>query len=531
MKLIHSTNDSIFLDTRMTSQTFAKSRSQEYLREKGLLAKISDDYVELVPWAFSETCPAENSEIAGIDGEIILLKGNAFNGFTLADLFSRDDIDTQRKAADAVCRVINSCIEQNRIPENCGGEGIFISRDFDQVLFLPKSIYTHAVSCLEKDDYSQLHGKFINKLLARIDAIRFLQAVISYRVISGSYPFNENDSSKRQEDIRDGNYRKIELLVKSVPESICSFIKMAFARKPSPANEFPLEDFLNYTPVHMTQDEQITFHEKSEKQFIRQDKKIAFRRKIRYNRTRITISSVTGIIILSLAVMFYKTYMDKPTTKGLTSHQVVEMYYSAINTLDMDAVNQCSSKKLKPRTNMINGAFVNSKTKSMYDLNTESVSPAEWIVRNKPTLNIYGLTQFMINEKQGKLFFEGPRKNTKPEQIESEDGIKINEGDTRTYNVSFYILDTSGEDSLSVCHENEKVTLMFTEGKWIVDWIETELEEKLMHFSEFVSLYQSNQESIDYLPTDAEKSEAAQYMLQYDIAYRMTEEVKKQQAN
>ena len=224
--------------------------------------------------------------------------------------------------------------------------------------------------------------------------------------------------------------------------------------------------------------------------------------------------------------MFYKTYMDKPTTKGLTSHQVIEMYYSAINTLNMDAVNQCSSKKLKSRTNMINGAFVNSKTKSMYDLNTESVSPAEWVVREQPTLNIYGLTQFTVNEKQGKLFFEGPRKNTMPKPIESEDGINIREGDTKTYSVSFYVLDTSGEDSLSVCRENEKVTLAFTKGKWIVDWIETELEEKLMPFSEFVSLYLSNQESIEFLPTDAERSEALAYMLQYDIAYRITEEVK-----
>ena len=175
---------------------------------------------------------------------------------------------------------------------------------------------------------------------------------------------------------------------------------------------------------------------------------------------------------------------------------------------------------------MINGAFVNSKTKSMYDLNTESVSPAEWVVREQPTLNIYGLTQFMVNEKQGKLFFEGPRKNTMPKPIESEDGINIREGDTKTYSVSFYVLDTSGEDSLSVCRENEKVTLAFTKGKWIVDWIETELEEKLMPFSEFVSLYLSNQESIEFLPTDAEKSEALAYMLQYDIAYRITKEVK-----
>lgn len=531
MKLIHSKNNSIFLDTRMTSQTFAKSRSQEYLREKGLLAKISDNCVELIPWAFSETCPAEDCGIPEIEKENILLKGDAFDGFTLAELFSMDETETQKKAATAVLKVLGSCIEQNKIPKNCGGEGIFISRDFNQVLFLPKSIYTHAVSCLEKDDYSQLHGKFVNKLLTKVDAVRFLQAVISYRIISGSFPFNENDSPKRQEDIRDGNYRKIEFLVKSVPGTICGFIKKALARKPSVANEFPLEDFLNFTPVSMTQEEQILFREKSEKQFTKQDKRIAFRRRIRFHRTRITISSIAGTIILLLAVMFYKTYMDKPTTKGLTSHQVVEMYYSAINTLDMDAVNQCSSKKLKPRTNMINGAFVNSKTKSMYDLNTESVSPAEWVVREKPTLNMYGLTQFTVNGKQGRLFFEGPRKNTKPEQIESEDGIKINEGDTKTYNVSFYVLDTSGEDCLSVCHEKEKVTLMFVEGKWIIDWIETDLEEKLLPFSEFVSMYQSNQESIDYLPTDAEKSEAVQYMLQYDIAYRMTEEVKKQQAN
>lgn len=526
MKLIHSKNNSIFLDTRMTSQSFAKSRSQEYLREKGLLAKISDNCVELIPWAFSETCPAEDSGIQEIEKENILLTGDAFDGFTLAELFSMDETETQKKASTAVLKVLSSCIEQNKIPENCGGEGIFISRNFNQVLFLPKSIYTHAVSCLDKEDYSRLHGKFINELITKVDAVRFLQAVISYKIISGSFPFNENDSAIRQEDIRDGNYRRIEFLVKSVPESICRFIKKALARKPSPANEFPLEDFLNFTPAEITQDEQILFREKTKKHFEKQDKRIAFRRKVRYNRTRITISSVTGIIIVSLAVMFYKTYMDKPTTKGLTSHQVIEMYYSAINTLNMDAVNQCSSKKLKSRTNMINGAFVNSKTKSMYDLNTESVSPAEWVVREQPTLNIYGLTQFMVNEKQGKLFFEGPRKNTMPKPIESEDGINISEGDTKTYSVSFYVLDTSGEDSLSVCRENEKVTLAFTKGKWIVDWIETELEEKVMPFSEFVSLYLSNQESIEFLPTDAERSEALAYMLHYDIAYRITEEVK-----
>ena len=72
MKLIHSKNNSIFLDTRMTSQSFAKSRSQEYLREKGLLAKISDNCVELIPWAFSETCPAEDPIVGSMcDGQCV----------------------------------------------------------------------------------------------------------------------------------------------------------------------------------------------------------------------------------------------------------------------------------------------------------------------------------------------------------------------------------------------------------------------------------------------------------------------------
>ena len=98
MKLIHSKNNSIFLDTRMTSQSFAKSRSQEYLREKGLLAKISDNWVDLIPWAFSETCPAEDSGIQEIEKENILLRGDAFDGFTLAELFTMDETEKQKKA-------------------------------------------------------------------------------------------------------------------------------------------------------------------------------------------------------------------------------------------------------------------------------------------------------------------------------------------------------------------------------------------------------------------------------------------------
>ena len=323
-------------------------------------------------------------------------------------------------------------------------------------------------------------------------AVRFLQAVIVYKAICGKVPFSEKNASSRETDIRDLNYCPLRYAVFGVDEKILLFTENAFAGKDC---SFPKEEFSALELKEPSSSDLEKFKAESQKFLLCQEKRIRAKRWLRAKSTVIKICAAVFIFAIAAVVSLYRTFLEKRTTKGLTSLQTVEMYYSAVNLLDVDSARASSAKSLGGRVDRLANIFVTGKTSSMYNACNDLVPPSVWLVKNQLSHNIYGISNFTVDGSPCRTFFNGQRRKENPVAIFEENGQKIFLGETKEYQVEFFIFDSLGEDSLCVSLQKEKVSLEFKKDRWIITGIQTEIESRFLKFSELKTEYSAAMEN------------------------------------
>lgn len=475
-QLVKIEENNIALNTNMTSEIFAKTRFAEKIKEKGVLAAFNGNKWEYNPWTF------ENTEEK--DGKIFLT-GTAFHGKIAAEILESGTEEEIHNLASILCRALDGAIKSKAPVSNIGCGGIIVSDDCTKVLFLPYDFWTMAVMSAGDETFSTSNGIYINQSQDREEAIRFTQAVLVYRAIAGSFPFAEKDTKKRSSDIIDGNYNLLKWTVPEVSRELIAFTERALSSKPA---EFPSEAFGSYKKAQVSEEELARFRKEAEAVASIKQKKVQSKRFVRTKQTTIISISIAAAVILLIAGNIRKTSLEKPTSKGLTSLETIEMYYTAVNQLNVDAAKNCTSG-LSDHVDAISNLFLKSRTRSMYDRQADTMNPAAWLIKNQIRHNIFGLSQFLINGTEASLLVEGPRKNTRPKAITEEDGIEIHDGDVKGFFVSYTVLDTTGENLLAATKTHDTVELTYMKDRWVVSSIYTIAETTAFRMSDFVDDY------------------------------------------
>lgn len=518
----------IFLNTNMSPDVFAKTRFADKIREKGIFCQLKENKWTYEPWSFEET--KEKDGIIFLCGTLPSLENGTWEN--LLDLIEEKNSRKNLDAAKSLCHCLEGTLDSKIPSQNIGAGGIFFSNNCETFLFMPHNIWTTATMSLGDEEFSRLNGIFINQNSSKFRAIRFFQASLVYNAITGNLPFENKNTEQRTIDIIDGNYRPLKFSKAGVDKKICNFTEKAFEGK---FCDFPAEDFTCYEEKQLNQDEIGKFNRNAQKFFERKKSAINSKRFLRARRTIILSAAGAVAVIAVIASSYYRTMMEKPTSKGLTSLETVEMYYTAINNLSVDAARNSSSSALESRVGTVSNVFVTSRTRSMYDTSTETVNPAVWFIKNQTRQNIYGLTKFLIDGTEGSLLVEGPRKNTKPHALEIENDIELCSGDKKNYTVEFYLLDTSGEDLLAVVHQKEFLELTYDRDRWVISSIKTEQEAKEYEFSRFIEDYEncmkkgstqiedvlaaceSMNNIYDFIPTEHEIKEGYQHLKKVSV--------------
>ncbi len=524
MNLIDFNKNEIYLNTKMTPDVFAKTRFAEKIHEKGVLAELKDDRWNYNPWSFTDTLEKDG---------YIFLHGTAFHGTTADQIFSSACEEKIHDTAKAICSALEGALKTRAPLSNIGCGGMIISGDLKKILFLPYNFFTTAAMSAGDEEFSCMNGIYINQNGNRETAIRFTQAVLVYRTLAGTFPFEEKDTKKRLLDIADTNYRVLRWTVAKAPKKLCDFTERSFAGK---YVFYPQEEFESYKKNHVSQNELENFNRKASAYFDRKKNRVSSKRFIRAKQTVILFAAIAVSVVSLIAGNLYKTSQEKPTSKSLDSRQTVEMFYAATSNLLVDAARNCSAKSLEGRISVISNAFVTSRTRSMYNTATQTVNPSAWFIKNKTRQNIYGITNFLIDGTEASLLVEGPRKNTKPQAVTEENGIALKDGDEKSFTVEFQLLDTSGEDFLGVVYHKEKVTLLYDRDRWIVSSIDTlQVEPQEFKFSDFVADYEkvmkknstekndvlaackSLEEKYNFIPTEHEIEEGYLYLKRVSV--------------
>ncbi len=592
----------IKLDTSLTPNSYAKSINAERLRENGKLARKTSEGWVFEPWSFTDTeVMTHTSTLSGIErkaNETVILRAKGFSGSTLKSLFDRDSSknlsDGERSqiqlAGATVCSAMEAAIQQKEHVENIGAGGIIVSDDCTQVLFLPLVHFESSTLCTGESEYSEHQGFYVNPTLTDDAAIRYTQSVITYRLLTGKLPFRETSPDKRHMDIVDANYTPLAASVWALDETLASFVDNSLQRKALVRNKktgkklaptladkitsiivdeksgddkskrselgltFPLDAL--YRELGLTESGEIPpmgklnpvirksnispeiFEQKNKKREFIFQKKLAVKRWFRAARVPLAISAAVIIAVSALFISIASGQSENPTSKGLTSTQTVEMFYSGMNTQNSLAMHECSTgDKAAELENMVTTMYVTGKTVAAYDATKKLVSPAEWINFNYDGhYTIFGLADFSIQTNKGSLFFNAPAKNTKPKAITEEEGKPVKKGDKKTIPVSYVLLYTESDNMnnlvLTAVYHNDTLTLEFKKDRWII----TEIQESkgspiIIDYEAFLEDYKSTFKDKDvdkdpvvtanelrpaypWIPTNSEILEAQQKMIQ-----------------
>lgn len=552
-KIIQITNSNIKLNTFMSLNQFAKARySEKVITEPGYLAKKENNTWTFSTWNFSETSESKD--------EKIIIHGKFTKSKTLSSIIN-NEIDSPFTVfiLSEICTVIEEAINNKISLPDIGAGGILISEDAKKILFLPKLFFKSSLLCANDDNlYSTEHGLYINENLSKSKSLKFIQAVFAYIALTKEFPFAELNSEKRNIDILDLNFTPLEnkilginselanainsnLSLKNPTEKINQYSKNKKANKIDiTEKKFPKEIFFSEsglsekgtlndngqlnTIIRATKISQEEFEKKVQSKKEKKEFLIETKRWCRKHRTAITISVFFMGIISIIGISSYNTKMRKPSTIGLSPKETIEMYYSAVNTLDIDAAMYSSTgKEMKSRTGVLSNIYVSAKSKSMYDPKLETQPISKWLCYNQTKFNFGGVSQLFIDKSQGKIFFEGKKLKEKEIPYNIKTNTEIEEGKILQFNVTYKTIFSEGEDSLTVTYNEDIVTLVWNKNKWLIKSLSQNPVEKFYSQSEFVKVYNSlvkkfpnDIDSItrelrqiyDFIPTDNEIQEA-----------------------
>lgn len=611
---VTSEGETIYLNTFMTSSEFARAKFSDKIDEKGVLAKKTESIWSFQAWSFEETFENQNQNVilkgTAFSGKTLktyfeildslspenfspayLQDKSKAEGATSSQEKSEDENQSAKaksvKAAATVVNVIEEAINWKQELPSLGGGGIFISDDFSQVLFMPKMFFLSSILCCKENIFMQEHGFYVNENLTKVPALKFIQASIAYKTLSQKFPFENPDKKQRALDILDKNFVLPQIQIPGLNADVASSITLALTQNPQEENSksnkksalpknlqnpqiihFPRTEFFEECGLtshgDIPQNQKLNFVDRSskinQKEFEKfsarsnkkQEHRVETKRWFRKHRT-LLISICTILVVgFFVGIFFFSSSQDKPTSQGLTSSQTLEMFYSAMNTLDVDQALGCTyGKEMKNFTGVLSNLYVSFKARAMYNQNLQAQPLTKWLCLNQPLSNLAGLSQVKIfddekidaeqssgkasdaektSAKQSKLFFKAPRKNQHLKILTQENQQNLSDGDTKFYKVNFYTILTEEQNQITLSSISDQVELSYKKNRWLITKIQRQiLSEETLSKEDFVNDYtqaveqngkninaimQNLEQKYTWLPTNAELQEAIEVLNQ-----------------
>ncbi|MBE6354821.1 hypothetical protein [Treponema sp.] len=538
--LVFFRNDKFYFNTCLNSKAFARARFAERLEEKGYLCSKENGVWKFSSFSFSET-EEEN--------DFIYLTAPGFDGQTLASIVEKSDEAEKTFALALTVKLYEQSLIQNVKLDAVGAGGIFFSSDFNRALFVPSLFFKTALNVLGSGEYTLNQGLYINPNLKGENAVRYTQCALSYRILTGCFPYEENTYEKQDEDFRDRNFIHIKNQVYGLKTTLADFIDDGLLQNPLSkealksfaVKQFPLETL--YMEAGLENDGSIPesgklnsverkasvsveeFERQRQRAIEKKNSLVNKKRWIRKHRTPVTAAAAVFAVLAVVCISYYSSWIRKPSTAGLTSLEVVRAYYTGINVLDSDITKHCSDgKSMKERDKVISNIYASIKQMIGMDVNRESQSPAKWLNYNQMSFRIFGLSNFNVNGNPEKLYFYAPSRKEKKSPLLEENGQKLHDSDTAVYSVKYYLVNNALSPEIKVEDYTDTVTLTYKKDRWLITSIESKFTESSYDTEEFCRDYKKAladssddlksaamvlREKYDFIPADEELEQAA----------------------
>lgn len=564
MNIVKITETTLTISSGLPQDSFSKTDLNALLKEKNLILHVDGEIIKIEDYFFDGTKTGENG--------ITVFEGKPFCGETLSDIlekpslssgdilslenFSRT-VDFLLKSPDIFSRDGNS-IEDFTL----GGGGIIISSDEKssrtEILYINPKIFEEC-ALNHKDFYTEIQGKYLYKGLDYAQGLCFLRGVVAYKALSGHFPFEETDTSRRQEDIFDSNFIPLELWNSKISKNICDKIHSALSaritvqviagkRNLSDAkaenkkqkllenakklNSEELKKELSNTWLSSRQKDSTL--EAARNSFVKKQKSyLKAKRFLRRNKNRILAAAIVALAV----TWFTKGFLDQNarllTTTGLTSEQTTRALYSMIHKTDVPNLQEIiKGKKTKDLLSKISALYVGSKQRLQAHPDNGTVTPEQWFFFKKDTKNwMLGITNLKIDGKHFSLNTEYKQKKDRPAPLSEENGKILKKGDEVTHTAEYYYVNQA-EARIFIEKISDTVTLRWDGQKWRVVQIDGNARNESVKSNDFIGEYHSLLESnpkeekskireasgilrqkYDWFPSEQDMEDAAEFLL------------------
>ncbi|MFQ3621806.1 MAG: hypothetical protein SNJ78_12785, partial [Spirochaetales bacterium] len=340
--------------------------------------------------------------------------------------------------------------EKGLLPRKMYPEGIFFIND-GRILILNEGIMEKALSLLPLAERLKLWEPFNHPNLEKEANTSFFLASLLYQLFTGTAPFE----GSTEEDIhtricflpplpllfaRMGVRQDFSDFLQQILTNQRTVSLVVFKHTIQEFSQSPLLQTLSYQ-------EQETLQRKAS-EFLASRGRMHKRRNFwQRNRSRVALGVVLTILLGFFTYDYLSHALRPPRTKGMSAEEVVVLFYTSLNTLDHQAMEDCVAKKVgKSYIDEVMNLYVISRMRMSVELRSNMIDADTWYRKGKPPLSeretLYGIANLTV------LRSPSSKEDTETYRVEfhywKPVPVQPNQGDS-TSNIRFqgwYITDT-----------------------------------------------------------------------------------------
>ena len=357
-------------------------------------------------------------------------------------------------------------------------QGIFFFSD-GRTLFLPEPILQKSLALKPAEERFRFYEPYNHPDLTGEENASFFLGCIAYRLLTGSLPYWAESEETLHTHMRELPPLPASLARPGIREEVSSFIQQALTGKEKPPLSLWVEkvEAWNRTPlIETVSDTEIDLRRKQAVQFQKETSRAYTRRQFwQKHRTRVIGISILALILGYFGYEALSNALKPPRTLGFTPEQVVHLFYSSINTLDHQAMEDCVTGEAgKQYINEVIQLFVISRMRMSVEFKNSMIDAEIWYKTGRPPIpegqTLYGIAELEIEK-------ESETEETAQMRVQFDRWVpvpqRIEEGEPQ--NLSF-------ADRFKGSRIEERVTLEKKKSHWVITEIQRLSDSPLTYF-------------------------------------------------
>ncbi len=414
----------------------------------------------------------------------VYVYGPWVSGYPLRDAIDGEPYNAL-EALERLSNALQTAEQHDIVPPYLHLRGVLLLDD-GGILLLPQSVVE---SIRDQQDEESLREEFdyFNHPDERGPAnVSFAIAALSYRITTGTWPFDLEDDADRHTMVREQSLLEPSLVRPEIREDISDSLYRTLSCEHVPDfSEWPalLHDWREGGITReISEDERSRIEAKAQQKRKQMFQQFTRRERVRKHWKQALVAIIAVIVVGTIPGTMISNRLAPRETAGFTAEEVVRAFYQAQNELNHElmedaTVDGAGSELIREAINL----FVISRMRMSVEFDSGIVDAGEWDARGRPPIPqgswLYGISDLHVepvdadaeDERAFVVIFERWRPDETPEeaeQIEPED-------------------DLSAHSEVSGVRQEELVRLRQDGDDWVIYSIEGISREPLDYELEF----------------------------------------------